>query len=113
VGRWDPGRLVQVLSNVIANAGQHGQQGAPITVKLDGSRDERVVIEVHNRGAVSPSVLPSLFDPFRTTRSRRGQSSGLGLGLFIVREIVRAHRGTVDVASSEEGTTVSISLPRV
>lgn len=113
VGCWDPGRLVQVLSNVIANAGQHGQKGEPITVKLDGSREERVVLEVHNRGAVSPSVLPSLFDPFRTTRYRRGQSSGLGLGLFIVREIVRAHRGTVDVASSEEaGTTVSISLPR-
>jgi len=68
---------------------------------------------VHNLGAVPSELLPHLFDPFRTTRERRGQSSGLGLGLFIVREIVRAHRGTIDVSSSEsEGTTVSLRFPR-
>jgi signal transduction histidine kinase len=112
-GSWDHDRLVQVLSNLIANAGQHGRKGEPVTARLDGQRAEEVLIEVHNGGAVSPSVLPTLFDPFRTTRHHRGQSSGLGLGLFIVREIVKAHGGTVSLDSSEAaGTTVTLRLPR-
>jgi len=112
-GIWDHDRLVQVLSNLIANAGQHGRKGEPVTTKLDGQRADEVLVEVHNGGAVSPSVLPTLFDPFRTTRHHRGQSSGLGLGLFIVREIVKAHGGSVSLDSSEAaGTTVTLRLPR-
>jgi signal transduction histidine kinase len=54
-----------------------------------------------------------MFDPFRGSSRRRNASSGLGLGLFIVREVVRAHGGSVDVSSSEPlGTTFSIRLPR-
>jgi signal transduction histidine kinase len=113
VGHWDPGRLLQVVSNLLSNAGQHGRRGEPITITLDGSRPAEVSLRIHNIGVVPAELLPHLFDPFRTTRQRRGQSSGLGLGLFIVREIVRAHRGAVDVSSSEgDGTTVSVRLPR-
>jgi signal transduction histidine kinase len=113
VGEWDQVRLVQVVSNLVSNAGQHGLRGEPIRVKLDGRHPELVVVEVHNHGSIPPPMLPTLFDPFRTTRQRSGQASGLGLGLFIVREIVRAHGGSVDVTSSEvEGTTVSVRLPR-
>jgi signal transduction histidine kinase len=113
VGSWDPGRLVQVLSNLLSNAGQHGRADAPISIELDGTLPEHVVVEVRNSGAISPSILPELFDPFRTTRQRTRQSSGLGLGLFIVRAIVQAHGGAIDVASSAaDGTTVSIRLPR-
>jgi signal transduction histidine kinase len=113
VGTWDSGRLVQVISNVISNAGQHGEPGQPIGVKLAGGIPDHVLIEVRNRGAIPPEILPHLFDPFRTTRERAGQSSGLGLGLFIVREIVRSHGGSVDVSSSEPaGTTICIRLPR-
>jgi len=112
-GHWDSDRLMQVISNLVANAGQHGTPGAAISLKLDGSAHDEVRVEIHNRGAIPPTLLPHLFDPFRGTRGRRDQSRGLGLGLFIVREIVRAHGGAVDVSSSEgRGTTFSIRLPR-
>jgi signal transduction histidine kinase len=112
-GAFDPDRLRQVLSNVISNAGQHGQAGQPINVTLDGGQSGAILLEVQNQGAIPGSVLPHVFDPFRTTQRARGKAGGLGLGLFIVREIVRAHGGTVEVSSSEAlGTTVSIRLPR-
>lgn len=112
-GRWDPDRLLQVISNLVANAGQHGDPAAGIRVTLDGRRADLVSLEIRNQGAVPAALLPTLFDPFRGTQHRRDQSRGLGLGLFIVREIVRAHGGTVEVASSEEtGTVFTVRLPR-
>lgn len=113
-GRWDSARLLQVISNLVANAGQHGTpDAAGISLKLDGTARDQVRFEVHNQGAIPEALLPHLFDPFRSTRHRRAQSRGLGLGSFIVREIVRAHGGSVDVTSSElAGTTFSVVLPR-
>ncbi len=112
-GSFDADRLLQVLSNLVANAGQHGHLDPGIRLKLDGGHPDFLRVEVHNGGSVPESVLPHLFDPFRTTRHGRGKSAGLGLGLFIVREIVRAHGGTVAVSSSEaDGTTFLIQLPR-
>jgi signal transduction histidine kinase len=68
---------------------------------------------VQNEGAIPLTLLPDIFDPFRGTRHRQSKSNGLGLGLYIVREVIRAHGGTVEVASSEAaGTTFSIRLPR-
>jgi len=105
--------LLQVFSNLIANACQHGAPDAPVCVKLDGTSRDRVQIEVHNLGAITASLLPHLFDPFRGTRHKRDLSRGLGLGLFIVREIIRGHGGYVDVESTEaDGTTFLIQLPR-
>ena len=112
-GAWDSDRLLQVPSNLVANACQHGIAGSSVLVKLDGTDRDRVGVEVRNRGAIPASLLPFLFDPFRSTQHRRDQSRGLGLGLFIVREIVLGHGGSVDVASSEsEGTTFVVRLPR-
>ncbi|HKP56184.1 MAG TPA: GAF domain-containing protein [Polyangiales bacterium] len=112
-GSWDSDRLLQVLSNLVANAGQHGTPGAEISVTLDGSQRERVRIEIHNQGMIPTLLQPHLFDPFRSTRHRHDHSRGLGLGLFIVREIVRAHGGTIDVSSSETaGTRFMVALPR-
>jgi signal transduction histidine kinase len=112
-GTWDPDRMLQIFSNLIANACQHGSPDAPVVVNLDGTAPDRVDIEVHNAGAIPEELVPNLFDPFRSTRFGRDNSRGLGLGLYIVREVVREHRGTVQVTSSAaDGTRISIRLPR-
>jgi signal transduction histidine kinase/CheY-like chemotaxis protein len=112
-GDWDEDRMAQVFSNLAGNAVQHGPPGHPVVVRLDGRMPDQVDIEVANLGVIAPDLLPGLFEPFRSTQHRRNGSSGLGLGLFITREIVRAHRGEIAVTSSEaDGTRFRISLPR-
>ena len=112
-GSWDPDRLAQVFSNLISNAVRHGSPSAPLRLAVDGRQAAFVDITVHNDGTIPPSVLPGLFDPFRGTRSVRGGSQGLGLGLFISAQIIKAHGGEIRVDSSPDaGTTFSIRLPR-
>jgi PAS domain S-box-containing protein len=112
-GRWDPDRLLQIVSNLVSNAGQHGRPEGVVTVRLDGRDPDAVVLEIHNGGSIPASIMPSLFDPFRGTRSPRDTSRGLGLGLFIVKAITEAHGGTVQVESSAaQGTTFVVRLPR-
>jgi signal transduction histidine kinase len=107
-GQWDADRLAQVASNLISNALQHSTVD-PIVVTV---RDEGqfAVLAVHNRGApIAPELLPTLFEPFQR---REDGSQGLGLGLYIVREIVRAHGGHIDARSTEAGTTFTVRLVR-
>lgn len=112
-GRWDPDRLAQALSNLAGNAAQHGAKEVPAMVRLDGSDPERVTVTFENRGAIPKDLLPNLFDPFHAIQRVRSNLNGLGLGLFIAREIVSAHGGEVDVASGEEtGTRFTVVLPR-
>ncbi|GEJ58088.1 sensor histidine kinase [Anaeromyxobacter diazotrophicus] len=112
-GRWDPERLEQILSNLVGNACHHGTPGAPVQVRLSGQPDA-VRAEVHNEGPpIPPEVLPVIFEPFRRGASdRRDASGGVGLGLFIVRSLVEAHGGTIEVATGEGGTTFTVELPR-
>jgi len=109
-GFWDHGRMGQLVSNLVANALQHGTD--PITVELDGS-EGFVSLCVTNRGApISEERQRNLFKPFRTVA--QGDARGnLGLGLFIVSEIVRRHGGRIDVTSTDEATAFSIRLPRI
>ncbi|WP_437563122.1 hybrid sensor histidine kinase/response regulator [Sorangium sp. So ce542] len=112
-GRWDLDRMAQVLSNLIGNALRHGAPSAPIVVEVDGSRRDEVWLSVRNQGTIPPDILPHIFEPFRTTAGGRSPSEGLGLGLYIVRAFVEAHRGTVVAASSPEaGTSFEVRLPR-
>ncbi|UQA58478.1 CheR family methyltransferase [Polyangium aurulentum] len=115
VGMWDRDRLAQLLSNLVGNALEHRRASTSVLVHLDGSDPHGVRIEVWNQGAVPEDLLPVLFEPLRTRspiKKARG-SSGLGLGLFISQQVVRAHGGTLEVRSSEpEGTTFSILIPR-
>jgi len=107
-GSWDPARIEQAVSNLLANAIQHGAGNA--TLRISGDDPRHVVVEVHNHGEpIPPEKVPGLFEAFQ-----KGDKSpaGLGLGLFIVREIVRAHEGTIDVASAGGGTTFTMRLPR-
>ncbi len=114
-GIWDPERLAQVVSNLVGNALEHGEQGGPILVRCRDDEAGQQVLEISNPGTPIPShLLATLFDPFRQVgAARSGRGSGLGLGLFIVRELVEAHGGQVTVRSTEnEGTTFTVLLPR-
>ena len=112
VGDLDFDRILQVLSNVVGNAVHHGPAAGTVTVEIDGTDVERLVVRVNNRGVVAADVMPVLFEPFRAA-SKGQHASGLGLGLYITRQIVVAHGGTITVTSHEsEGTTVRIELPR-
>jgi signal transduction histidine kinase len=111
-GRWDEPRLAQVLSNLLGNALQHGDAHTNISLRIDGGTD-RIVVRVHNWGVIPQELLPSLFEPFRSGRDAHRQSEGLGLGLYIVDQVVRSHAGTIHVDSTVgEGTTFTVELPR-
>ena len=109
----DADRIAQLLSNLIGNALQYRTSG-PVDVSVHDQGDDRVVIEVHNFGpAIPEEVQASLFDAFRRESATNGGSHSLGLGLFIAREIVRAHGGSVVVHSPDRGgTTFVVELPR-
>ncbi len=107
-GRWDPDRLGQAVTNVLGNALRHGEGEVRVRVRDAGAV---VNLSVHNGGPPIPADrLASVFEPFQRASE---SSKGLGLGLFIVRAIVDAHGGAIDIASSAEaGTTLIIRLPR-
>jgi signal transduction histidine kinase len=115
-GEWDCARMTQVLTNLTGNALQHGSHGTVVAVDVHGDEKE-VTIAVHNRGpAIPEDRLDGIFNAMKR-QGMTGQSSGptasLGLGLYIADQIVHAHKGRIDVESSEEqGTTFTIHLPR-
>ncbi len=115
-GEWDRGRIGQALSNLIANAVEHGEDG-PVRVEVGGTNDE-VTVAVHNPGTISSAHLDGIFNPMKPTERRAvarraGPTGNLGLGLYIAERIVYSHGGRIDVASSEaEGTTFTAHLPR-
>ncbi|MBF5045280.1 PAS domain S-box protein [Aggregicoccus sp. 17bor-14] len=114
-GAWDPERLEQVLGNLLVNALRHGDPVAPVQVRVAQEQGgEGVSLSVHNAGApIAPEQLPLLFEPFQVGSRESEARGGLGLGLFIVREIVRSHGGRVEVASEAgRGTTFTVHLPR-
>ncbi|MFL5299307.1 MAG: ATP-binding protein [Anaeromyxobacteraceae bacterium] len=104
----DPARIEQVVCNLVTNALKHGARDVPVTVAVaEEGADLR--IEVTNEGTpIAPRLIPVLFDPFRSGDAK----AGLGLGLFIVREIARAHGGSVAVRSDARATTFTVLLPR-
>ena len=115
---WDRARIGQALSNLIANAVQHGRTGAPVWVSVSGKHDIEWVIQ--NEGdVIDPVRMRTMFDPIKqfviksAIERSSAQTNNLGLGLYITREIVSAHGGHVTVASSaDEGTTFTVHLPR-
>lgn len=106
-GVWDERRIAQILTNLVGNALKHGS--GDVRVRARGSADG-LRLEVENPGTIPEALLPFIFDPFR--QGLAGARTGLGLGLFIVREIARAHGGTADAASDERGTRIWVDLPR-
>lgn len=111
-GDWDGNRLGQVLSNLLGNAMRHGQQDRPIALTLDGTDVHTVHFSVANGGAIAPDVLPTLFEPFRGAASHSERQDGLGLGLYIVQQVVQRHSGTITVESAFNETVFRVHLPR-
>jgi PAS domain S-box-containing protein len=109
LGKWDEDRLEQVISNLISNAIHHGR--GDVAARIVGHADT-VEIRVCNQGDPIPADLQaSIFEPFRSGREQ-SKRHGLGLGLYITRQIVRAHHGEVKVQSDEKETVFSVHLPR-
>ncbi len=112
-GSWDSERLGQAISNLASNAAQYGPSRGTVTVETWQIGDNAsIVVRNENRGApISEAQLKTLFDPFKRGGGT-GHAKGLGLGLYIVNEIIRGHGGTVVATSDLAGTEFRISLPR-
>lgn len=117
LGQWDDHRIAQALSNLLGNAVQYGKKGSPITMQLR-KFDEQVIIDLTNHGSVIPlEKFAAIFQPLIrfSDPAAEGElhSRNLGIGLYIAREIINAHGGSIDVSSNEhDGTKFTITLPR-
>lgn len=112
-GRWDGKRVQQVVRNLVSNAIRHGSPNLPVRVSVRGDQPD-VRIEVRNAGTIDTDELPQLFNPLHQgpPGPRRATADGLGLGLFIVREIARAHGGDVEAQTDGSETQFCVRLPR-
>ena len=103
---------------MVSNAVEHGAGGTPVMIGVDGD-GHGVTITIHNRGpAIPANRIDGLFNPMKAREAAgntaaSGPSGSLGLGLYIAERIISAHRGTIEVESSDErGTTFTVRLPR-
>jgi len=104
---WDADRAAQVVSNLVNNAIEHGSS-EPVVVRLLG-RNADVILEVENAATpILPDEIDDMFSPFRQGSS----SGGLGLGLYIVQQIMHAHGGTVELLQSKGRITLRTIWPR-
>lgn len=109
-GKWDAIRISQLASNLIGNAIRHGEADTVIQVKLDGSAADEVQFSVTNSGEIPIDIRPYVFEPFRQGHPHAG---GLGLGLYISKQIVQSHSGRIDLRAGTPGeTSFLIRLPR-
>ncbi len=113
VGHWDPERLAQVVSNIASNAAHYGRPLAPISIDVtaEGAQARIAIHNVNREHPISAHVLATLFDPHRRGSESHRNTSGLGLGLYIVKQIVDAHQGSVNATSDEQGTVFTVLLP--
>jgi signal transduction histidine kinase len=115
-GEWDKARVGQVFSNLIGNALQYSFKDSPISVTVKGSAAD-VLLTVHNEGApIPPDKIAVLFNSL-TRATDHGENAGsinLGLGLYIAKDIVVSHGGTINVTSTEtDGTTFTARFPKI
>ena len=110
MGRWDPLRIEQVIANLLSNACKYGA-GKPIRVEVGmAGKLARLSVKDHGIG-IAPADRERIFERFERAASAR-HYGGLGLGLYITRQVVEAHGGTIRVASNAgAGSTFSVELP--
>lgn len=106
----DPGRLSQLLANLLTNAVQHGERSLPVTLRVHAASN-RLTLDVHNAGCIAPDRLSTIFNPFSREKGELPRP-GLGLGIYIASEIAKSHGGILDVVSSESaGTVFTFRMP--
>jgi signal transduction histidine kinase len=105
----DRQRLARLFSNLIGNALVHGDAGKPIRVTASTSEGEFVLSVANEGAAISAEAMDTLFQPF--VRGNSENPTGLGLGLYIAKEIARMHGGKLDVASTPDETRFTFSMP--
>lgn len=113
-GDWDVPRIAQVVSNLMSNAVTYSPHGTPVRVEMRGHEND-ITIDVHNEGKPIPTEIQQrIFEPFQRGDAQHGSAQGgIGLGLFIACEMVRAHGGTISLVSEEgRGTTFKLKIPR-
>jgi two-component system sensor histidine kinase/response regulator len=97
-------------SSCASRLGRSANDSAPVS--LDGTRGETVSLVVTNDGTIPPGMVDRLFDPFRTSQQEKGRDGGLGLGLYIVQQVIAAHHGKVVAESAQDCTSFGAELPR-
>lgn len=108
-GNWDAVRMEQVVVNLVTNAIKYGD-ATPICVRLT-REDDRALLVVEDCGpGIEVEHQQRIFEPFQRA-TEKAKAHSLGLGLYIVHEIVKAHRGTITVSSQPGLTRFTISLP--
>jgi len=111
---FDRERMHQVVSNLLGNAVQHGDAGAPVTVRT-GVDGDLIWLDVTNAGPQIPeALLQTIFEPLVQAAPEDAsprRATNMGLGLFIAREIMQAHGGSISAASQPLGTTFSLRFP--
>lgn len=114
-GNWDGARLQQLLDNLVINAIKYGSRDSPVCVRISGEADI-VRLEVKNSGPAIPNAdLEEMFDPLKRGihhGSENDSQRSLGLGLYIVSEIAKAHGGAVEACSNDTATVFTVTLPR-
>jgi signal transduction histidine kinase len=111
---FDANRIAQMLSNLIGNALQYGDEASPVRVFMTSSDDE-IFIAINNRGPIiPPDKISRIFDPMvRVDTSGNTERTSLGLGLYISCQVVHAHGGQIRVKSNAvDGTTFEVTMPR-
>ncbi len=112
-GQFDASRVREALGNLIANAIKHGGQGEAVKVAVTGT-PKLVQVTVENQGDLLPEGIEALFEPLRRGGARAApERTHLGLGLFITRQIARAHGGEVMGTCSNQRVRFTVELPRV
>jgi signal transduction histidine kinase len=113
-GLWDPDRLAQIAVNLLSNAFKYSPADSPVVVRVGGD-GPWAFLEVKNQGEpIAREHVGRLFRPFERGGKLPGRChGGLGLGLFIVEQLVRSHHGRIEVSSARDsGTTFTVRLPR-
>ena len=112
-GTWDKRRIELLLATLLTESADDDQSLSPIHLSADGQQADRLRLEVRHRGVTSIDLLSGPKEGLEDLRAVEDEYTRLGLGMYVVKQIVLAHGGELSVESDEaSGTRFTIDLPR-